>query len=91
MGGHKVKKSVLTHTPMLCQEDKGYCLKIVLLNFTQSSVKFQLRFERLLPGRPYNSMQNQYRVKDQKNVEIIERMINMCYFCCLELTRSKSG
>ena len=24
-----------------------------------------------------------------KNMEIIERMINMCYFCCLDMERSK--
>ena len=34
MGGHKIKKLVLTHTPNLGQYDDGYCLKIVLLNIT---------------------------------------------------------
>ena len=41
MSGNKVKK-VLTHTPTLGQLDEGYCLKIVLLNFTKLSVEFQL-------------------------------------------------
>ena len=42
MGGHKVKKSILTRTQTLGQYDQGYCLKIVLLNFTKLSVGFEL-------------------------------------------------
>ena len=42
MSGHKVKKSVLAHTQTLGQKDEGYCINIVLLNFTKSSVEFQL-------------------------------------------------
>ena len=40
VSGHKVKKFVLTHTTTLGQ-DEGYCLKIVMLNFTKLSIKFQ--------------------------------------------------
>ena len=40
--GHKVKKSVLTHTPTLGQCFLLFSLKIVLLNFTKLSVEFQL-------------------------------------------------
>ena len=44
--GHKVKKSIIAHTPTLGQYDEWYCLKIAQLNFTKLSVKFsKLKFE----------------------------------------------
>ena len=42
--GHKVKNSIIADTPLLGQHDEGCCLKIVLLNITKLSVKFQLRY-----------------------------------------------
>ena len=43
MSGHKINKSVLTHTPTLGQlAFFFFSLKIVLLNFTKLSVEFQL-------------------------------------------------
>ena len=67
VSGHKVKRFRINPHSNASQVRWGYCLKIVLLNFTKLSVEFSLlRFEHLLPGRPYNSMQNQYRVNYQK-------------------------
>ena len=63
MIGHKVKKSILAHTPT--QE-------ILLENCSVEFHKIKrrvfslMRFARLLRGRPYISMQNKYRISYQK-------------------------
>ena len=44
-----------------------FSLKIVLLNFIKISVEFQLiEISAFIARRPYNSMQNQYRVNYHK-------------------------
>ena len=43
MSGHGIYfRSIIYDTPSLGQQGKGCCLKIVLLNFTKLSLKFQL-------------------------------------------------
>ena len=83
--GHKVKKYVLTHTPTLTS-------KIILLNFIKLSVEFQLiEIWAFIARISIQLNAKSLSRKLPKNVEIIERMINMCYFCCLEMARSKNG
>ena len=55
VSGHKVKKSVLTHTPTLDQ----YLCFFFIENCSIEFHKIKCRvFDCLLPGRQYNSMQN---------------------------------
>ena len=52
---------------------------MVLLNSTKLGVKFQLRFERILPELPYKPMQNQY-ASISENVDTIQIIMNVVTF-----------